>query len=112
MADLTTQKITRAGIGPTYATCAAGGDKFIPDDDVFAHIKNGSGGALTATFATPGDVDGEPIADRTVSVPAGGERVIGPFPKTIFANNADGGKCAITYSGVTTLTIGVFELQR
>lgn len=112
MADLTTQKITRAGIGPTYAACAGGGDKFIPDDDVYVHIKNGSGGALTATFATPGDVDGEPIDDRTVSVPAGGERVIGPFPKTIFANNADGGKCAITYSGVTTLTIGVFELQR
>lgn len=111
MADLTIQTVARAGVAPSYASCAAGGDKFIPDSDTFVHIKNGSGGALTATFATPGDVHGEAIADRAVSVPAGGERMIGPFPKNLFADNADSGKAAITYSGVTSLTIGVFKVE-
>ena len=112
MADLTTQKITRAGITPSAAAASGGGDKFVPDDDVFVSLANGSGSPITVTFVTQGNVDGEPIADRTVSVPASGSKFVGPFPKQIFANNADGGKCAITYSGVTTLTIGVFELQR
>lgn len=112
MADLVTQKITRAGLTPSTVAAAGGGDKFVPDDDVFLSFANGSGSPITVTIVTPGDVDGEPIADRTVSVPAGGTKYIGPFPKQIFANNADGGKCAITYSGVTSLTVGVFEVQR
>lgn len=113
MADLTTQVITRAGLAPTYAAAAGGGDKFIPDDDVFVHVKNGSGAPITVTFVTPGNVEGEPIADRTVSIPATtGERMIGPFPKQYFADNADAGKCSITYSGVTSLTIAVIENQR
>jgi hypothetical protein len=112
MADLATQNVTIDGVAPSYASAAGGGDKFIPDDDVFVHIKNGSGGALTATFATPRDVDGLDIENPVVSVPSSGERVIGPFPKNHFANNDDGGKCAITYSGVTSLTIGVFQVQR
>lgn len=112
MADLVTQDVTRAGLTPAFTACSGGGDKFIPDNDVYVELVNGSGGALTATFATPGNVDGEPIADRAVSVPAGGRKKIGPFPKNIFADNADGGKCAITYSGVTSLTIGVFQVQR
>lgn len=111
MADLATQTIDRAGKTPTYSSAAGGGDKFIPDKDVFIHVKNGSGGAITVTVATPGDVDGEAIADRAVSVGATSEKMIGPFPKQLFANPADSGKAAITYSGVTSLTIAVLELQ-
>lgn len=111
MADLTTQAINRAGIGPTYAAAAGGGDKFIPGKDVFLHAKNGSGGALTVTIVTPKTVSGEAIEDRAVSVPAGAERMIGPFPKSLFANPADSGKAAITYSGVTSLTIAVLSLE-
>ncbi len=112
MADLTTQKITRAGLTPAFVAANAGGDKFIPDDDVYVEIINGGGGSITATFVTPGDVDGEAVADRAVAVAASGRKKIGPFPKNIFGNNADGGKCAITYSGVSSVNIGVFENQR
>lgn len=110
MADLATQNISRAGIVPSFSAAAGGGDKFIPDEDTYIEAINGSGGAITVTIATPKTVDGEAIADRAVSVAAGARRKIGPFPKSLFADPADSGKAAITYSGVTSLTIGVFKL--
>ena len=51
MAVLTVQTVVRSGVGPTYASCAGGGDKFLPDATTFLHVKNGSGGALTVTVA-------------------------------------------------------------
>lgn len=112
MANLTTQKITRAGAEPTFVAASGGGDKFVPDDDVHLEFINGSGSPITATVVTPGNVDGEAVADRTITLPANKRTKAGPFPKQVFANNADGGKAAITYSDVTTLTVGVFQVPR
>jgi hypothetical protein len=103
MAALATQTIVPGGVGPTYAAAAGGGDTFTPDNDTFVHIKNGSGGALTATFAISGTYHGLTVTNLAVSVPAGGERMIGPFPADAFSGG-------ITYSGVTSLTVGVFKL--
>lgn len=115
-ADLAIQDITNLGLAPVYAAAAGGGDK-IPgsDADTFIHVKNGSGGALTVTVVTPGTVVGSgglAVADVAVSVPAGGERMIGPFPPDIYGNPADAGKVAITYSGVTSLTIAAIRCRR
>lgn len=112
MATLVTQEITRLGVGPTYAAAAGGGDSFTPGDDTFLHVKNAGGGAITVTVATPG---ASPIPNVTytlagVSVPATtGERMIGPFPKAFFADATDG-LADITYSGVASVTIGVFRV--
>lgn len=110
MATLTTQNISRTGVGPTYAACTGGGDRFTPDKDTFLHVKNGSGGALTVTVAaTKVPLPGMTITNVVVSVPAGGERMIGPFPYDMFAA-VDGSALAdVTYSGVTSLTIGVIK---
>lgn len=110
MATLTNQPVVRGGLAPSYAAAAGGGDKFRPNENVLLHVKNGSGGAITVTVVTPGTVGGEAIADRAVSVPAGGERMIGPFPERLFANNSDSGLASITYSAVTSLTIACLEL--
>lgn len=110
MATLSTQTITRAGLNPAYATCAGGGDKFKPGDRVFAHIKNGHSSSQTATFVTPGAVDGQAIADLAVAVPNAGERIIGPLTASLFRNPDDSGLAAITYSGVTSLTIAIIQI--
>lgn len=110
MATLTTQQITRSGVGPTYAAAAAGGDKFTPTKDTFLHVKNGSGGALTVTIVTPQEAfPGAATADIAVSVPGTSERMVGPFPAQFFRDPADG-LASITYSGVTTLTIAALQL--
>ena len=111
MAVLATQLVTRAGVAPTYAAAAGGGDRFTPGPATWLHVKNASGGAITVTVVTPrNDAWGNTIADNTISVPATtGERVIGPFPAEAYGSVTDG-LADITYSGVTSLTIGCFSV--
>lgn len=113
MATLTTQNVTRAGVGPTYAACTGGGDRFTPDATTMLHVKNGSGGALNVTVAATK----VPLANMTtgnvvVSVPAGGERMIGPFPADFFTAVDGSGLADITYSGVTSLTIAAVKVTQ
>jgi hypothetical protein len=111
MALLSTQLVTRAGVAPAYAAAAAGGDTFSPDQDTFIHLKNASGSAITVTIVTPrNDQWGNAIADNTVSVPATtGERMIGPFPAESYADPTLG-TASMTYSAVTSLTVGCFKV--
>lgn len=112
MAALATQQIAPAGIAPSYASAAGGGDTFVPDKDTFLHVKNGGGSPITVTVAVPGtERYGVATADLAVSVTNGQERMIGPFPADAFADPALSGSAAITYSGVTSVTIGVFRSQ-
>lgn len=111
MAVLAVQTITRAGLAPAYSAAAAAGDKFTPSDRTVLHVKNGSAGALTVTVVTPKQTSyGADIADVAVSVPAGGERLVGPFAYEHFADTDDG-LADITYSGVTSLTVAALELS-
>lgn len=110
MALLAKQSVGLLGVGPTYAAAAAGGDTFNPGNNVFLHVKNGGAGAVTVTIVTPGNVSGQAVADVAVSVPAAAERMIGPLPGSLFARAVDG-LGDISYSGVTSLTIGAFELD-
>ncbi len=111
MATLATQKVTRAGlVNPTFASCAGGGDRFTPDSNTHLHVKNGSGGALNVTVAaTKVPLPNQTISNVVVSVPAGGEARIGPFPYDVFAATDGSGLADITYSGVTSLTIAVIQ---
>lgn len=113
MALLATQSITRAGLAPSYAAAAGGGDTFTPDKNTYLQIKNASGGAITVTIVTPrNDAWGNAIADNTVSVPATtGDRLIGPFPAEVYGDPTTG-LASITYSGVTSLTVGAFNLSQ
>ncbi len=111
MALLATQPIVRAGLAPSYAAAAGGGDTFTPNDKTFLQVKNASGGAITVTIVTPRtDSAGNAVADNTISVPATtGDRMIGPFPADVYADPTTG-VANITYSGVTSLTIGAFSV--
>lgn len=116
MALLTVQEVTPAGITPSYAAAAGGGDTFEPlrGQAYNLHVKNGGGSSVTVTVDDPTSVGPTGAAafnpDLAVSVPAGQERMI-----LIDANRhqdpADD-LVDITYSGVTSVTVAVFLARR
>lgn len=104
MATLSTQVIALAGLAPNYATAAGGGDKCSVGDRNFLHVKNGSGSAVTVTLTATATVRGQSVANLTVSVPAAGERMIGPLQPDLFQSPTDG-LCSIGYSSATSVTV-------
>lgn len=108
MAELTVQNIVITGLEETLAAAAAGGDTFKNDGRIFFYVRNASVADITVTFTTPGKIGGVDIENPAVVVTAAEERMIGPFNPSIF-NNASG-LVAVTYSGVTTLTVAAIRL--
>ncbi|MEV8046382.1 hypothetical protein AB0P02_21415 [Streptomyces griseoluteus] len=109
MATLTTQTIALAGVGPTYANASAGGDKVAVGDRNFLHVKNGSASSVTVTLTATAAVRGQSVSNVTVSVPASGERMIGPLQPDLFQSPTDG-LCAVGYSATTTVTVASLRI--
>lgn len=113
MATLTTQSITRAGVTPTYAAAAGGGDACEVGDDIYLHIKNTNASVRNVTLAIPSSASTYPNVTYTnvvVQIPATtGDKLIGPI-SALFKDTTTG-LCTITYDAVTNLTIGCFKLQ-
>lgn len=112
MALLTPVAIRRTSNGRDLvgAAAAGGGDTFINNGRELLHIKNASVSPITVTVVTPGTVDGGAIADLAIVVPAGATHMAGPFPPQNYNDTgAVGGLVSLTYSGVTTLTVGVIS---
>lgn len=114
MALLTVQNLAKAGATPTYGAVAAS-DTFlnIGDERTFLHVKNGSGASINVTVTArktqvkvPG-VGQLTVSNLVVAVPAGQERMIGPFSEAF--NDADG-LVTVGYSATATVTAGVFRL--
>jgi hypothetical protein len=102
MATLAYQTVKTTGITPTFAAADAAGDKVLPNDRGLFYVKNGGTAAVTLTIATPGNTKyGAAIPDITVSVAAGAEGVIGPFPADLVGSD---GYVDIAYSAVTSVT--------
>jgi hypothetical protein len=85
---LALQATSRTGLDPAYTAATADGHAFDnTSEKVIIHVKNGGAGASVLTIDIPGTVDSQTVTDKTVSVPAGGERIIGPFPRAIYNQN-------------------------
>ena len=108
MATLTVQTSSRAGLEPSYASCAGGGDEFANTGKQVIHVKNGDVASKTVTIVTQSTVDDLAVADRDVTIPAGEERIIGPFSTDFYNDSSD--LAQLTYDAVTSLTIAVLEL--
>lgn len=107
MAALAAQPVATAGLTPTYAAAAGGGDTAPIGTNLLLHVINGGGSPVTVTLATPGTADGLAIADTAKAVAAGASAFI---PLRAVYRNAATGRAAITYSGVTSVTVAVLRL--
>lgn len=109
MATLTYQQVTYAGLTPTLAAAAGGGDSVAPNDRGALMVKNGSGAGITVTIVVPGNTKyGIANPDPTVVVAAGATTLIGPLPTDLA--NPSTGLVDFTYSGVTSLTVGGVQI--
>jgi len=112
MAALTAQAPSLAGTNPTYNTCNAGGDTVPCGDGTYLHFKT-TGTVAVVTIGSYPDVDpgtGVAIPDATVTLPATGERIVGPLRGSSFANPADG-RAYLTYSSVVGLSVAVVKVN-
>lgn len=105
---LTVQNIVLTGLTPSYVAADATGNYFANQTGrVFLHVKNGGGASINVT------VDSQELCsfgfdhNVVVSVPDAAERMIGPFT-TARWNDANG-RVNISYSAVTSVTVGVFQ---
>lgn len=101
------QPFTDAGLAPTYVAPDASGAIVDGDGRTVLHVKNGSASPITVTVQTPEKRAGLDVAERQVSVPAGGDRFIGPFPVATYNRNTapDQGKVYVDFSAVTSVTV-------
>lgn len=103
MAILDLQRVDVAGLVTEYDPANAGGDQVVAGAGCFVAVRNGDATATTVTLVTPGTVEGLAIADRPYTVAAGAERWI---PVGDLYRDRATGLASITYSKVTSLTIG------
>jgi hypothetical protein len=106
MAVLAVTPVIRTGTTDVTVSASAGGDLLPNTGKEWVEVINGGGGAITVTAS--GYVDAQVVAIQAVSVGAGVRRKIGPFPPHIYNNTSQ--QVAITYSGVTTVTVGAYSL--
>ncbi|MFD1547015.1 hypothetical protein [Nonomuraea guangzhouensis] len=110
MATYPTVDIVRSGVAGSYTTVSAS-DQFSAGVNVFLHVKNTTGSAVTPTFVTPGKIAEMDISDLVGgTTPATtGERFYGPFPPNLFA--AADGMVTVTWSasgaGITASALRV-----
>lgn len=106
MAVLTVREPNIDGVNPGYVPAAGGGDEFTVDDDTVLSVRNGGGASINVTLvSTAGAEPGIAPANKVDAVPAGEERDIRIKPSSRFRNA--NGRCQVTYSAVTSVTVAV-----
>lgn len=112
MATLTTQAINRAGVAETLVAAAGGGDACEAGTGMALKVNNGGGAPITVTVAIPAGVSGIPnlaYGNQTVTVTNGTSKWIKIGPE---ARDPVTGLATITYSAVTSVTVGAFQLTQ
>ena len=112
MATLSVQVVDFALLTPTFAAAAGGGDAFAPAGfRCMLYFKNASGSTWVVTVNDPTSISPAQALsfnpDISFSIPNAADRAFMLDP-TRFTNPANG-LIEWTYSGVTSLTVGVFR---
>lgn len=107
--ELTVQQIDRDGLEATYSSANADGNHFDNQADhrTFLHVKNDDGSDHTVTLTVQETVDGQSVTNPTVTVTAGEERFIGPFPASIYNSS---GQVYVEFDAVTSVTVAAIRL--
>lgn len=110
MATLAVDISSRAGGQLTGAAASGGGDDFPNDGRTVLIVQNGGGSACDITFDYPVDPNtSEPTQSSsatTISVPAGEDHSIGPFPTSKWPDSV-----GITYNQVATVTVSALSVS-
>lgn len=120
MANLTKQDIVLTGLNPSFSNAGGGGsgagtDEILDNDGkTLLYVKNDNAGSIDVTITS--EVTSKIIAgygsttfsNVVVSIPAGEERAIGPFPKERF-NDANG-EVTVSYDEISSVTVAVLRL--
>ena len=115
MGLITAQEISEAGVVVTYGAATADGDVVDNEGTIFLHLKNGGGSEMTVTITAQTTSVDSPLygaltkANASKAIAASTEVFIGPFQINAY-NNTDE-QIAITYSGVTSVTIAALYLE-
>ena len=105
---LTVQDISVSGMTPSYTAAIVDGHSFPNNKPTFIHVKNGAGSDVTITIQTALTKEGLDLADRTVTVTAGSETMIGPFSDIY---NQSDGSVYVDYSATASVTIAAISLS-
>lgn len=113
--QLALQTISRTGIVPSFTAAPAGGSALDNTTGrVFLYVKNGGASPITVTIGSAKTIDGRTLAAPTVTVANAAEKIIGPFPKSLYNEvEPDTGlteAVKIAYSAVTTVTVAALYL--
>jgi hypothetical protein len=106
--ELTPIDSSQSGTTVTYsAVDATNGNYFVNNGAEYIIVKNGSAAAITTTVLSVPCSHGR-TADSVVSVPAGGEKIVGPFPRDLF-NQPNSRDIHVDFSDGTSVTAAVIK---
>lgn len=105
MALIVPQAVPGAGAAPVFAAVSAA-DVLQNNGNSYYHVKNGGGSPDTVTVDSIAPCNYGFDHDYSVSVPAGQERLLGPFPITRF-----GAQVNVTHSFITSVTAALVSLS-
>jgi len=108
-APLTVTKISRAGVVLGDVAATADGNTFQNTGYEFQYIQT-SGTGTTLTIAVQATLDGQAVANKTVTLASTAEKLVGPFPTDKY-NDANG-NVVLTYSSVTGVTASVMQMPQ
>lgn len=104
------QSTSDAGVVPTKNGSLSTSDEylFLNDGNTILIVENGGAEATDVTITTPGTEGGLAIEDRKVTVANATEKVIGPFSKRRYNDDAE--KIHVKLSKVTSVTVQALSL--
>lgn len=102
MATITPVTVDTTGAAVTYTAASGGGDTIANAAGATLRVKNGGVGSINVTLTGAKACSQGSTHDKVIAVAAAAEKAI-KIPSQCV--HTDTGACAVTYSGVTTVTV-------
>jgi len=100
------QTVTRVGLAAVTAAADVANGNYLdnPGRNILI-LFNNSGGPLNVTFQFAGQFDGQAVAGKVVSIPAGTVALFGNFQQSIYGQQNDQGRLYFDAAS-TSITVG------
>lgn len=110
--EILVTEVVPAGVDPGFQPAdATNGMKFRNNHPTVLLVRNAGTSPVTVTVVTSAVIEDLPVPDRQVTVPAGEERVIGPFlPRYYDQTGADRGFVYVDISDDTSVTVAALHI--